>query len=296
MKKRMTKLIKKTFSIYSKILAVISTIFSIVVIFLPWDRYDDIIVYFIGIAFLILLILAYLFCVLIYWFYTKRLRKIKIKINGSEIIICSGDIFSFDKNYLKIIAFNSRFDTHVGDGIIDSLSLNGIYLNKFYKTSEEIDYLNKKIIKDNHLNKLLTKVGGENSEHKEYKLGSIYKNNDFLLLAFTRFDVNNNARFTTLNELSDCFLRMWTEIDELKGSCSIAIPLLGSGRTTRIGKKGAELNVSNQELLELILSTFKISRIKIRKPANIIIVLSPDIFLSDDLETKIDLTRIKEIY
>ena len=51
-----------------------------------------------------------------------------------------------------------------------------------------------------------------------------------------------------------------------------------------------------EELLELLLSTFKISRIKIKKPANITIVLLPNIFQSDDLEIKIDLTKIKEIY
>lgn len=293
MKKKIFKLLKNTFSIYLKIIAAISTVFSIVVIFLPWDQYDDIAIYYAGVAFLIFLLFLYLLCFIAYYFYAKRLRKIRIKIGGSELTICNGDIFSFDKNYLKVIGFNSRFDTHVGDGIIDPHSLNGIYLNKFYKTSNKISDLNVRIMHDNHLKKLL--LNSCSSDAREYKLGSIFKDDDFLLLALTRFDENKNARIT-LNELSDCFLRMWSEIDELKGSCSIVMPLLGSGRTTRIGKKGAEINVSNQELLELLLSTFKISRIKIKKPANIIVVLLPDIFQSDDLDIKIDLVKIKEIY
>ena len=136
-------------------IAAISTVFSIVVIFLPWDQYDDTAVYYTGIAFLLFLLLMYLFCLIAYYLYTKRLRKVQIKIGGSELTICNGDIFSFDKNYLKVIGFNSHFDTHVGDGIIDPQSLNGIYLKKFYKTSKKINDLNIRIRDDIHLKKLL---------------------------------------------------------------------------------------------------------------------------------------------
>ena len=170
--------------------------------------------------------------------------------------------------------------------MIDAGTLNGIYINKEAKNVVQLDM---DIEQDNGLivvkNNKLRKVG----KTKKYKLGSIHKDKDYLLLALTKFDENNNAH-VTLSELTDCFLNMWNEIDRLKGTKKIVLPLLASGQTTRIGAKGAQLKVTDQEILELIISTLKISRIKIKKPADVTIVLY------GDKVKNIDLFKIKEMY
>lgn len=290
----MFKLLKKSFSLFWKLLAALSTIFSLVISFLPWDEYDNKVISLIGIYFILVVMALFLVCFGLYCIYPRIIGHVDLKINGSEIKITSGDLFSYGSQFLKIVSFNSYFDTHVGDGIIDPSSLNGIYISRFYKTEKDLMQLKNRIDNDPHLKSNLADGCKSLNERKQYKLGTIFKDNDYLLLALTNFDEANNAR-VTLNELADCFLRMWSEIDELKGCYSIVIPLLGSGRTTRIGKKGSELNVPNQELLELLLGTFKISRIKIKKPANITIVLQKSILKSNDKNEKVDLLKLKEV-
>lgn len=293
--KREINILKKAISIFWNLLAGISTIFSLCIAFIPWNEYENKFRLAVGIGFAIGLVVLFGICFLAYFLYQKYIRHITLKIDGSEVTIRTGNIFDFDSSYLKVIGFNSDFDTHVGDGIIDPSSLNGVYLNKFYSNDKDLKQLNLRIKNDVHLQKRINRLLLPNSNKNKYKLGTIFRDKDFLLLSLTNFDENNNAR-VTLNELADCFLTMWSEIDEFKGSSSIVIPLLGSGRTTRIGKKGAELNVSNQELLELLLATFKISRIKIKKPANITILLQEYTLHSNDSNEKIDLLKLKEIY
>lgn len=198
----------------------------------------------------------------------------------------SGDIFSYGDEYLKVIGFNEYFDTHVGDGLIDPGTLNGIYLNKVV---QNIEKLNENIEQDYELRCIENHSSRRFGKMKKYQLGSIHKNNDYLLLALTKFDERNNAR-VTLSELTDCFLTMWNEIDRLKGTKKIVLPLLASGQTTRIGTKGAQLDVTDQEILELIISTLKISRIKIKKPADVTIVLY------GNKVKNLDLFKIKEMY
>ena len=267
---------------YASIIAGISGIISFIVIFLPWDKFEESVKYWIlgGI------ILFYLLIFIIHYYCSVNIKDIELDINGTHLRIMSGDIFSYDDEHLKVIAFNEYFDTHVGDGIIDAGTLNGIYLNKVVKNIEQLDI-------DIEQNAGLSIVGNNKSRKvgktKKYQLGSIHKDNDYLLLALTKFDQNNNAR-VTLSELTDCFLNMWNEIDRLKGTKKIVLPLLASGQTTRIGTKGAQIKVTDQEILELIISTLKISRIKITKPANVTIILY------GDKMKNIDLYRIKEMY
>ena len=79
-------------------------------------------------------------------------------------------------------------------------------------------------------------------------------------------------------------MNFWTEIDRLYNNRSIAIPLLGSG-ITRF--EGYEL-ISDQELLEIIIWSYKISRIKFAYPATINFVLD------ERKKDKINLYKIKE--
>lgn len=273
---------RKILKNYASIIAGISGIISFCVIFLPWDKFEESIKYWIFSC----VILIYLVIFIVNYFLSVHIKDIELDIDGTHLHVVSGDIFSYGNEYLKVIGFNEYFDTHVGDEIIDAGTLNGVYLNKEIQNIEQLDVnieLDEglKVLNNNKTRKL--------GKTKKYKLGSIHKESDYLLLALTKFDENNNAR-VTLSELTDCFLNMWSEIDRLKGTKKIVLPLLASGQTTRIGTKGAQLDVTDQEILELIISTLKISRIKIKKPADVTIVLY------GDKVKNIDLFKIKEMY
>lgn len=273
---------RKIINKYKSIIACVSGGLSFVVLFLPWETFKP------SIKYWLLGIIAFIYIIIFFinYFYSINLRNIEINIEGTHLRVESGDIFSYGDEYLKVIGFNEYFDTHVGDGLIDPGTLNGIYLNKVV---QNIEKLNENIEQDYELRCIENHSSRRFGKMKKYQLGSIHKNNDYLLLALTKFDERNNAR-VTLSELTDCFLHMWNEIDRLKGTKKIVLPLLASGQTTRIGTKGAQLDVTDQEILELIISTLKISRIKIKKPADVTIVLY------GNKVKNLDLFKIKEMY
>lgn len=91
--------------------------------------------------------------------------------------------------------------------------------------------------------------------------------NEFFLLAFSKFDKDDKA-FHTVTSFVSCLMFMWEELDALYAQKPIALTLLGGG-ITRF--KGADL--SNQELLKLIVWTFKQSQVDFVEPASLTIVL-----------------------
>lgn len=115
-----------------------------------------------------------------------------------------------------------------------------------------------------------------------YKLGTICNVDDYLLTALTRFDADNKA-YLEINEYINCLLNFWNEVDRIYAGRTIALPVLGSG-ITRF--KGYD-NITDQELLELIIWTFKVSRIKFTYPSKVKIVVY------DDKSNKINLLELK---
>ena len=210
--------------------------------------------------------------------------SIKLKINGSTIEVKLGDIF--EEQELKVIAFNEYFDTKVDDEIIANSSLNGIFITSKLKESvgnfdNEIDkYLSSK--KGNECSVNNNRVVGKK---KKYPLGTICKyNNEYLLTALTKFDKDNKAKIL-LKDYVYALLNFWSEIDRVYAGKSVSMPLLGSGQT-RIEDK---IDILDQELLELLIWTFKVSRIKIKHPSKITIVIHYD------NKEKINFYKLKEL-
>ena len=83
---------------------------------------------------------------------------------------------------------------------------------------------------------------------------------EYFLLAFSKFDDCNRA-YLEMVDYVRCLNNMWCECDIFYAGKSISLPLLGSG-ITRL--KGYE-NINNQELLEILIWTFKISKLRPRK-------------------------------
>jgi hypothetical protein len=87
------------------------------------------------------------------------------------------------------------------------------------------------------------------------------------LTAFSHFDDDNRA-YLTMQDYINFLLEFWNEVDIRYAGRTVVIPLLGSGITRFKG-----CSISEQELLELLLWSFKTSRIKFRYPSKLKIVL-----------------------
>lgn len=220
-----------------------------------------------------ILIAFFILCLLFYFFELAKANKIhelELKYDESTIEIKSGDIFSskyINDDTIRIFAFNEYFDTKVDNEIISKSSLNGQVI---IKEVSDIDELDNKISVDKHLKKNEIGSSGDRPEgkKKKYKLGTIFKYNDnTMFTAMTHFDDENKANLT-IQEYIRFLINFWDEINAIYAGKTVVITLLGSG-ITRLDNN---IYTSNQ-ILEIILWTFYLRRIKFKKPAQLIILM-----------------------
>jgi Ca2+/Na+ antiporter len=243
---------------YFSTLSIVSLILSFVLIAVEVPKN-----YKTEVGFVLLLLLSFYYLYL--WLRANLLTKMEIDIDNSIIEIKIGDIFK--ENGLKVIAFNEYFDTLVNNRIISDTTLNGMYIKRKINDITELDRLIEEdvYIKENFISTNEERIQGKK---KKYKLGSIYEHDDYLLTAFSRFD-NSNKAFLNMNDFINFLLHFWNEIDRIYNGRSVSIPLLGSG-ITRLKEYNS---ITDQELLELLIWSFKISRIKFTYPSRVTIVI-----------------------
>jgi hypothetical protein len=188
-----------------------------------------------------------------------------LKINNSVIEVKFGNLFTETADW-KVIAFNEYFDTLVDDKIIAKSTLNGIFIEKYYKGS--IEELDRIIDEDVYLNVVDKNIKRSSGKEKRYRLGSICVVDKYLITAFAHFDDKNMA-YLSINDYMNFLFYFWTEINRVYAGKTVALPVLGSGITRFIGNE----NISDQELLELIIWTFKVSRIKFTYPSKVKIII-----------------------
>jgi len=266
---------KKLFKNYLVVLSVISLFcsFAFIAIKIPDDNCSRITV-------CVILTIVLLIVYVVMWIKANVQNKTTLNINNSTMIVKMGDIFGEDG--LKVIAFNEYLDTLVDNRIIAENTLNGTYINSKIDNVSEID---EKIDSNSTLNKRVIEINESRSvgKKKRYKLGTIYQNNDYLLTAFTRFDEDNRA-FLNMDDYINFLLNFWNEIDIIYAGRSVSIPLLGSG-ITRF--KGYD-TISEQELLELLIWSFKVSRTKFTYPSKVSIIVH------ESKKDKINFYKLKE--
>ena len=257
-------------------LSAISVITSILFLFIEIDAKFKAAV---GVIALCVLVLLYIGL----WLYSNFRQSIELKVNNSLIEVKYGDIFN-ESAELKAIAFNEYFDTLVDDKIISKGSLNGQFIEKYYKG--KVDELDSMISSDPHLleAKIEENVRRRSGKKVKYNLGTICVIDDYLITAFSRFDDDDRA-YLGMNDYINCMLNFWNEVDRIYAGRTVALPVLGSG-ITRF--KGYE-NISDQELLELIIWTFKVSRIKFSYPSKVKIVVY------DKKSEKTNLVALKDL-
>lgn len=263
-------LVKENYAVW----AVISTIATIV--FIPdFDSKVKLIMFIVTIAAMV--------GIYIYkWRKANMLTSIEFQINGSTVEISEGDVFC--SNGLKAIAFNEYFDTQVDDRVIMKTSLNGQYLTNI---CSDISKLDNEIESDERINKKgrVLSVERKVGKSKKYRLGTVFKDGEYLLIAFSHFDDDNRA-YLEMDDYLSCLMNFWNELDILYAGSDVTVPLLGAGITRFRGYE----NITAQELIDMLITTFKMSRIRFQYPARLHIVLK------NEMIKQINLYDIKNKY
>ena len=213
-------------------------------------------------------VFAILFLPIIYGYYKiVSSNIIYLPLNGGgKIRICFGDMYKMEGT--KVIAFNEYFDTQVDDVIIDKNSNHGKFIRKSINNISELDQL---IADDKHAKSNIVAENKERISGKKikYKLGTCVKYEEYLLLAFTKFDEQHRAGFT-FEEYVLCLLNFWKEVNALYSSNHVIVPLLGAGKTRFIDRDKPQ----PQELLSNLLITLRGSHLSWANRLQITIVLS----------------------
>jgi hypothetical protein len=262
----------KQFSGYA---VAITTVLSVVLIFVDIPEKVRFIS---GGVLLFLLIIIYL----LVWHRANASKEIHIKIGVTDIEIKTGNLF--EQEGLKAVACNEYFDTEVDDIIIVKRSLNGQVIEKYIKDVSALDH---QIETDQTL---IRNISGKNENRVagkkiKYNLGSsVLVDDEFIFTAFARFNEKNEAELT-MKEYIDFLITFWNEINRLYALRTVSVPVFGSG-ITRF-KNGFE-DVDINELLHVMIWTFKVSKIKVSYPAKL------QIIIHEDKVDKINLYEIKE--
>lgn len=215
-----------------------------------------------GVAFLFTLTLIHFAT----WVHANLLREIKIEIEGSKVHILTGDIF--EQKGLKAIAFNEYFDTQVDNIIISKASLNGQFIeNRLTESVENLDtHIANFSFEEGEI--IDTKIHRSVGKSVRYQLGTICVYKDFLLTALARFDSKNQATLT-MPEYLEFLINFWDKVNKVYAQQSVATTIFGSGITRIKGHK----TICDEDLLKIMLWTFRISEMRFKYPAKLTIVI-----------------------
>ena len=208
---------------------------------------------------ILIYIVIFILSVIVYAIYLKYRKKEYIKGHNYCIKIEYGNIFEMD-NCKKVIPFDECFTTAVGSKTyeINPDSICGQYLEKY--PIEDM-----KALIDGA--QLVPRKSKSKFQGKEcYTSGKLIPRNDYLLLAFAKLDKDGLGRLTR-EEYLDCLAVLWEEIDKYYGQNDVCIPILGSG-VTRMG----EVSPTQQELLDMIIYSYKLCQHKLKNPYKLHIV------------------------
>lgn len=230
----------------------------------------------------VVLILVLIFLYIFLWWKASNLKDIDLDIESTTISIVTGDLFKQDG--LKVIPFNEYFDTQVDDEVISKASLNGIFITDILLGEiEQLDshILSYKFREEYILEKNTTRIAGKN---QKYQIGTVCLYEDYLLTAFSKFNDKNQA-YLTMPEYLEFLIKFWDEINVVYAQRSVSVPIFGSG-ITRIKE---HKNITDEELLKIMLWTFRISETRFKYPAKLNIVIH------EDKIDKINLFEIKSL-
>lgn len=250
---------KRLVSHFLKIIAAISTVLSLVVLFvdIPTACKKTY-----GWIFVVALIVIYIGT----WVWANRLNNIDIDVEGSRVTIKVGDIFK--QPGLKAIAFNEYFDTQVDNIIIAEKSLNGIFIKEHLKGAvSELDrHIENYSFDPSEI--LGTNANRGRGKRRRHQIGAICVFEDFLLTAFAKFDANNKA-VLTMPEYLEFLITFWDKVNNVYGQKDVSTTIFGSGITRIKGHK----TIGDEDLLKIMLWTFRISEMRFKYPARLTVLI-----------------------
>ena len=205
---------------------------------------------------------VWIISMLLYLFIRCVRRKVTIKGENYTIRVEYGNILK-KKKCKRLIHFDECFTTDIGNQPeqIKETSLCGQYL-------KEHECLNiPKLIEEAKLKPL-----DEKSRFKEktkYQSGKMLPYKNDLLMAFAELDESGRGVMTRESYLN-CLSVMWQEIDKYYAQHDVCIPVLGAGITRFESASGA--SYTPQELLNLMILSYKLSSYKIKAPYKLRII------------------------
>lgn len=192
------------------------------------------------------LVLSYLIAVVWKWWHIKD--SITLKIRGIKVTVRQGDIFE-EKGW-KVIGVDDTFSASEDDMIISHSSLHGKLL-KHLRDIGEIEAFKAAVAKDT----------------REVSLGCVKTYKDYILLAWTHLNSDNEAHIDNPN-YENILRKMWEEICRVYSGKSIVLPILGDG-ITRFD--GISEKPSSYELLKCMLCTLRTSNVQLKAQINIVV-------------------------
>ena len=209
---------------------------------------------------ILLFITILIFSILGTALYLKFRRNIYIKGKNYSIHIKYGNLLKMRK-CKKVIPFDECFTTNVGNRPCDINpdSICGQYLKNNPIQDMQLLINNTDLIPSSNKSKYKNKVC--------YTSGKLVPYGEDLLLAFAKLDKNGLGGFSSREEYLDSLSVLWKEIDKYYGQKDVCIPILGSG-VTRING----ISLTQQELLDLIIYSYKLSPYKIKVPYKLYII------------------------
>ena len=193
-------------------------------------------------------------------------KEVIIKGKNYCIKIEYGDIFKIN-GCKKVISFDECFTTTIGDNPEDIYS-NSI-CGQFLSMHPNLHFKMNKLIQNAGISPL---NDSSNFAHKtRYKSGTIVPFEDYLLLAFVPLDISGRGKMT-YEQYLDSLSTLWKEIDKYHAGKDVCIPILGSSSATHINDK----ELTKQELLDVIIASYKLSADKLQSPCTLHIICKSD--------------------
>jgi hypothetical protein len=253
---------QRVFRKSSREIAAVSSALTVILLFIDIPKNEKIPI---GLIFLGLLVLIHVFT----WWRANHIKEISLNIEGSIVNVKTGDIF--EQPGLKAISFNEYFDTLVDDKIIARSSINGEFINSHLDCSiQDLDtHIGAYAFDAGDIEE--TEVNREAGKTTKFKLGTICVYEDYLLTAFAKFNEFNEARLT-MPEYLEFLINFWDRVNRVYAQKSVSTTIFGSGITRITGHK----NISDEDLLKIMLWTFRISEMRFKYPAKLTIVIHPD--------------------
>lgn len=199
------------------------------------------------------------------WFCSNHKQEKNIRYGNIHIKIKFGDLFEQDG--LRVINFNEYFDTKVDDVIISTNSLNGRVIKTFVSDIPKLDSEIESNIGCQN------RIAGHNPHRPDgkktkYSLGTCFRYDKYIFVAFSKFDKNNQA-YLGLSDYLQCMSDFWREMNRVYNGEDVVVPLMGSGITRRINME----KMTYQEQLEIMLDTLRFNNLSFAHNCTITIVL-----------------------